>query len=49
MNKKIIINLRDSTDDTYLRGVTGEGWTNDPEQAFLFTNFSPVKNCNCVG
>lgn len=39
-NNKIMINLKDPSDDTYLRGVMGEGWTYDPEQAHLFTKFS---------
>jgi hypothetical protein len=42
MNNKIMINLRDTSDNTYLLGVMGEGWTNDPEKAFLFTKTSAL-------
>jgi hypothetical protein len=40
MNNKIMINLKDPTDNTYLLGVMGEGWTYDPEKAYLFTKTS---------
>lgn len=40
MNTKSMINLKDPSDDTYLLGVMGEGWTNDPEKAYLFTRTS---------
>jgi len=40
MNQKVMINLRDKLDNQYLLGVMGEGWTDDPEKAFLFTKTS---------
>ena len=35
-----MINLKDPSDETYLLGVMGEGWTNDIEKAYLFTRTS---------